>query len=967
MAEDRIDSLFDLNKIDAEINRVKSSIGVLVKDLKQVVDTSNQMFNKSTNMNDAQKELAKLNTEIEKQRNIITELNKKQNELLTLNTQQAQAENQLATQTNKLAKETNYLGETHKNLNSELQSNTANIIALKKENEKLNKANKDAKKLLEDGKIGYEQYNKTLQSNTILIDTNKVQVSELQIKQKQLIKEIENAPGSLRKLENEYARLDATYSKLSKLEKNSPFGVKMRQDLDKLDVAISKEREAMGQFHRNVGNYKSGWQSITGSVTKFLGVLGLTVGVSQGVKYAFERMKETSQSFGDVYKQTMAGAKESTDVFFQAVTSGDWSNLIDKMREAYDAAYDYAEAMDLVADKTLAVGLQTAKIETEISKLENVYKDKTKSKKERFEAIAQVTDLEKQKLEIVKKLNNETIKADEEFLIKRYNLNIKYFEMMFGSAENQQLMANAQKLYDKLEKKHTTYEIHRSGTIAKVNKTALAKEWELQDAKIKLAYEGNKIQNNIGDERRTKIVGDLKANEKAEQDYYAGIRTTLRTKGMLEREINSENAEAQKTKEDNFNKEIDYQKRLIELEAERLRLTKEGVGEQYKIDVDEVNQLFEQDKKKYKEGSKELEILKQEHKNKLLALEIKYNKDLKTLQEQEIQNSLDYLNKGFEEEKLLVDEAYANGTEYLGKKIEDEKAYAEAIKQIDKALLVSQIAMNEALGKDTTELRRALNQLLFPDKDNKDFKKKWEEEVEFLKEDIIPQIMDTWNNLAQIQRNKHDEKMQQIEDEMNAELEALEKKGYSEEMLQAKKEGLEEKYRIKKNAEAKKQAERDKQFAIIQAGINTALAITSIWAQPLPVTTPQKIIETIFVGAKLASELALIKSAPIPQYAKGRKGGKDEVAWVGEKGQELIYGKGFAYLTPNKATLTHLPMGASVLPHKETKQLLETGMNERLDKLIDVTAGKGELNITEKGIYRIYKKHNSKINYIKSL
>lgn len=102
----------------------------------------------------------------------------------------------------------------------------------------------------------------------------------------------------------------------------------------------------------------------------------------------------------------------------------------------------------------------------------------------------------------------------------------------------------------------------------------------------------------------------------------------------------------------------------------------------------------------------------------------------------------------------------------------------------------------------------------------------------------------------------------------------------------------------KKIALKRKQAAIDKASAIFSIGLNTAMGIMSIWADPTAVW-PMKVALTAMVAALGATQLAIAAAKPLPQYAKGRKGGKGEYALVGEKGPEVMY----------------IPAGASIVPN----------------------------------------------------
>lgn len=154
--------------------------------------------------------------------------------------------------------------------------------------------------------------------------------------------------------------------------------------------------------------------------------------------------------------------------------------------------------------------------------------------------------------------------------------------------------------------------------------------------------------------------------------------------------------------------------------------------------------------------------------------------------------------------------------------------------------------------------------------------------------------------------------MQQVSDlafealgnNVQAELDALDEM-YTTDAEEAKK-SADKKYISEKDYEKKKaelemkQAKYAKAQALINAGINTAMAITSILAMPfVPMTL--KNVQIALASAMGAAQIAVIASKPLAQYEKGRKGGKGEYAIVGEKGAELMY----------------IPQGASIVPNNK--------------------------------------------------
>ncbi|RNC66465.1 hypothetical protein [Proteiniphilum sp. X52] len=108
----------------------------------------------------------------------------------------------------------------------------------------------------------------------------------------------------------------------------------------------------------------------------------------------------------------------------------------------------------------------------------------------------------------------------------------------------------------------------------------------------------------------------------------------------------------------------------------------------------------------------------------------------------------------------------------------------------------------------------------------------------------------------------------------------------------------------------RKQAQADKLEGIFNIGIATAQSIMNSAKMGFPAAIP-----FIAMAAALgAVQLAAVVSKPLPKYWKGRKGGKGELAMVGEHGPEMMW----------------IPNGASVVPAHVSKDVIK---NNRYDLL----------------------------------
>lgn len=116
----------------------------------------------------------------------------------------------------------------------------------------------------------------------------------------------------------------------------------------------------------------------------------------------------------------------------------------------------------------------------------------------------------------------------------------------------------------------------------------------------------------------------------------------------------------------------------------------------------------------------------------------------------------------------------------------------------------------------------------------------------------------------------------------------------------------------------RKRAQLQKAIDVNMAISNTVLAVTGALSR-IKTDGWAAYAEAIAVGIAGAIQVAKIIATPLPQYAKGRKGGKAEFAEVNELGAEVVRLQDGTSYVPNegKRGVTFLPQGAEVIPHHD--------------------------------------------------
>lgn len=436
-------------------------------------------------------------------------------------------------------------------------------------------------------------------------------------------------------------------------------------------------------------------------------------------------------------------------------------------------------------------------------------------------------------------------------------------------------------------------------------------------------------------------------------DYYGGdIKhpTTAKPKEVnriddIKKEYEKEKLAIEKKFDDGFILEVDYRNKLIELDN-KYATTK----------IDSIDKLS---KKEQESAVSFEETLRKSNNQNLKAIEDYYKNVTKDLEEYD--KFVSKLNKEKEKDDKEASDNF--------QKLEDEdlkymKGNASNIIKANKDKNDEIIKAEKAAAEKKKAYLEAYLQIFQASLD------------------IIGSISD---GLAAKEMQRLDARDKALSESYKNELRFIEQSGFSNEQKEKKK------AKLAAETEAKqKQIDRDRVTALRkQAVLNKALSIVSIIAKTaeaimanlsIPIYGEIKAAAAAAIGA---AELAAVIATPLPQYAKGRKGGKAEHAIVGEIGQEaIVTTDGKVTLTPSTPSLAYIPQGADVIPHNEliknsayvalakqgtvTTDKLQMALiaefeknTEKIDELINVTKSKN-LTATYNGLggFESYKQAN---------
>lgn len=416
---------------------------------------------------------------------------------------------------------------------------------------------------------------------------------------------------------------------------------------------------------------------------------------------------------------------------------------------------------------------------------------------------------------------------------------------------------------------------------------------------------------------------------------------------------------------------LDAHSRTLQLETEyvqlRLAAVEKGSEQEYALRREQ-NDLLEQTElqsveKRVAEGT----ITYEEGERLKTLINQKYYRIRQDLEDEQASHAAEAVMKQYADEKAIQDAAYVNQLNALKQryveqmrlaegnaeqqaaiqaqfeadqaKLSEDYAIQTAQHNIDmlEAVLKTEGLTDEQRKQYMAELAKAKGDLAtaIADKEIAEMQRTSDEDKKATEkrlaniQNIFDKVTEALNNISALSSAVFDAKIQQIEDEQDANQEAadaeaerisdlVEKKVITEEEGEARKRAAEAKT-AKKNEELERKKQKlqhaqavwEKANNIAQIGMATSLGIMQALAM-----LPPNIPLSIYVGAMGALQLASVIATPIPKYAKGTKSHKGGPAIVGDGGEpELVTFAGKSWITPDSPTIVDLPAGAAVVPH----------------------------------------------------
>jgi hypothetical protein len=262
--------------------------------------------------------------------------------------------------------------------------------------------------------------------------------------------------GSVEQMRKTLSAATAQWKNMSQIEReNTEAGKKLKANIKGLTDELKRQEGAIGDNRRNVGNYKSAMEGLSGPVgnatkgvsnfskTLMANPIGAIVMILMSLFTALQKNEKIIKAVDAVTASFNAALSVLTDTIiavWDALKNLDFSAMGDaisgvggKMAEASKQAYMLTKAQQALKDATNESNEVAAKNEVQIQRLLQQAKDKTKSDQERIEALKKAQQLEQEAFDATFK------NARREFLVLQ-----KLASLSTSTAEEKKKVSEAQ-------------------------------------------------------------------------------------------------------------------------------------------------------------------------------------------------------------------------------------------------------------------------------------------------------------------------------------------------------------------------------------------------------------------------------------------------------------------------------------------------------------------------------------------
>lgn len=662
-----------------------------------------------------------------------------------------------------------------------------------------------------------------------------------------------------------------------------------------LNAEVMALERAYGTHTRNVGNYESAWNGALSRI-KALWV-ALIAAVVKGLKDFGDSFIKTTQKIGDRWDMEVAGWKDAYTAFIRSLQRGDgWNDLIENIRTAYTEGKRFTDMLDEITERENSLRIEEAQMAAENEQLKITMRDRTKSDEERLAAAQKVLENEEHLAEVRQDIANQELEANKgrlqqqakmsdeelEYYVQQYNRNK---DIIRQALEYNEAIRQQQLLITKAraeQRKQAGRDIAARGGMAGAGSTTgtvvtqTEKDAQAEIARLTAAAsDGLKEVAAIAakyemtnDELVTRYVESYIKAETVRSDMIQHTAKAQIQMHNMEAELaadaqkSAEQAAAERkkrTEEEQRRTEeaLKAEERAMQQYAETVSALFERLTEQDGVDAEirkieqDYRQLTADLKVQVQQGNITFEeatyyrvMLAQKEAAEIKAVREKAADEERQRQEQEV---AEQARRRQEQVKTDLQVAWQNADEQF---------------RIKRDYLMKELEVEELAAGRRAELEQQLTEL---------FEKETQRKMDIVM-DYTGKAADLLQNTGQVLTNLGQQEVQDAEARNEKEKDTLDKRLnaglISQRQYDQKVKQMDRELDAEKAALARKQAIRERASSLFSVAMSTAQAIMKVWAEVPVYVAP---VMTALVAANGLAQTAAILSEPLP---KARRGGQ---------------------------------------------------------------------------------------------
>lgn len=735
---------------------------------------------------------------------------------------------------------------TDSEFQEKIKESQNNAIALRKELELLNKtyaimqakqeanteAGKNLAKQIKEKKTLLQDEEKKVKSYTAALDMNSMSANQLKQKMGEVTRALHNTskelnPKAWEEYNSELKALRTRYKEVTE-------GTKDVSDSSSKLLSMIPAKATI----------------ISAGVTGLLGIL--------------KSASEETQVWGDRVQQTFSGIEWSYKTLLQTFTTGDWSNVITNMLNAYTAGKNFQAVLDEVFELQNSQSIQETKIQNEIAKQQEIMDNVNLSNQERIAAANEIMRLQEE----IGKIRKTTAEVE----MQAYKDQFDYFTKMTDAEKeffidnyhaNRQTITDATKLLElqkQLEdQKKASQSVRTAGGdrgwgFSNIDYSAdiAATESAIQALNDKYKETPQVLTNAAAAIEKYNLT-----NDEVIQGYVNAYNKWLGVDGevdrMQRRALRQKNTLIKQTETDAANEAKELARKTEQEKKEAYDKATLAAQDTYSRQVQAAKTAYENMEIDHKEYAVRVESAELEHIYRKIAINELYGKSTDALYKQLAEKQIATMKAEEAEMAKVIAQMDADVQKQIQAEMQEFKRLSGKSKK-----MFPGVGSEGELNTELTDLQAMLDLKLITEQQYEEKRlemiRQYEQQEKALKANKfageVQQYQNHFNAVADAFSGLQNAQMSLYDARMKEELAAA---GDDAD----KREAIEKKYEEKKLALQKKYADVNMGIQIAQAISNGAIAIARQYADlPLVAAIPASVLVAATTGAQIAVAVA---------------------------------------------------------------------------------------------------------------